>query len=453
MSNPQDFRLPDVGEGLTEADIVRWSVQPGDLVAVNQTLVEVETAKAAVDLPSPYAGRVITLHAAEGDTIEVGAPLITIDSDQPSRAGAEHHPVDDPDIDADDASSDADDASEQASDDSEQAALLVGYGPRQPARALRAREATAGSAGGPSDANTAAPTAVAANGTRPAAKPPVRKLAKDLGVDLATISPTGPYGTVSRDDVHRAVASADAHTVTEPAQESETRIPIRGIRKHTAEAMVSSAFTAPHVTEFVTVDITETMRLRETVSARRDFQDIRVTPLVFVARALLLALRNTPEANASWDEHAREIVLKHYVNLGIAAATDRGLTVPNIKNADRLSLRDLANAITELASNARAGSSTPADMTHGTITISNVGVFGVDSGTPILNPGEAAILAVGAIRRMPWVVQVGESERIEPRWVTQLSLSFDHRIIDGQQGSQLLADTAAVLHDPSLAIL
>lgn len=239
-----------------------------------------------------------------------------------------------------------------------------------------------------------------------------------------------------------------------PVTAAETRIPIRGVRKHTAAAMVASAFTAPHVTEFMTVDVTATMRLRDTVAARREFRELRVTPLLFVARALLLALRNTPEANASWDEPAQEIVLKHYVNLGIAAATGRGLIVPNIKHADRMSLRELAEALAALTSTARDGRTTPQSMMDGTITITNVGVFGVDTGTPILNPGEAAILAVGAIRRTPWVVtDASGTETIQPRWVTQLALSFDHRLVDGQQGSQLLADLGAFLHDPGLAML
>lgn len=439
MSNPQDFRLPDVGEGLTEADISRWSVQPGDIVEINQTLVEVETAKAMVELPSPFAGTVVTLHAAEGDTVEVGKPLITIDS-APDASPGGHQELNG------DAGS--------AGDDDEQAELLVGYGPRPAARTSQPSLVGSASRDVVSTADSTSSAAPATSGTtRPAAKPPVRKLAKELGVDLTTISPTGPHDTVTRDDVRRAATAAETRSVTEPEHAAERRIPIKGIRKHTAEAMVSSAFTAPHVTEFVTVDITATMRLRTAISARREFREVRVTPLVFVARALLLALRNTPEANATWDEQAREIVVKHYVNLGIATATDRGLMVPNIKNADRLSLRDLAESITGLAATARAGSSTLADMSHGTITVSNIGVFGVDSGTPILNPGEAAILAFGAVRRMPWVVSDGESERIEPRWVTQLSLSFDHRIIDGQQGSQLLADTAALLEDPGLAFL
>jgi pyruvate dehydrogenase E2 component (dihydrolipoamide acetyltransferase) len=285
------------------------------------------------------------------------------------------------------------------------------------------------------------------------AKPPVRKLAKTLGVDLTTLTPTGPHGTISRDDVQSAVNGPAPARVEARPGERETRIPIKGVRKHTAAAMVASAFTAPHVTEFVTCDVTAMMELRDRVAARREFRDVKVTPLLFVAKAVLRALRRTPEVNATWDDAAGEIVLKHYVNLGIAAATQRGLIVPNVKDADRLSLRELADAFVALTETARAGRTAPGDMTGGTFTITNVGVFGVDTGTPILNPGEAGILAFGAVRRMPWVVGSGADERIEPRWVTQLGLSFDHRLVDGQQGSQFLADVAAVLSDPGLALL
>jgi pyruvate dehydrogenase E2 component (dihydrolipoamide acetyltransferase) len=286
------------------------------------------------------------------------------------------------------------------------------------------------------------------------AKPPVRKLAKTLGVDLTDVTPTGPNGTISRDDVETAAsAPAPARSAAPAAGERETRVPIKGVRKHTAAAMVASAFTAPHVTEFVTFDVTATMELRDRVAARREFRDIKVSPLLFVAKAVLLAIGNTPEINASWDDAAQEIVFKHYVNLGIAAATERGLIVPNIKDAQTLSLRELADALGALTDTARSGRTAPADMSGGTFTITNVGVFGVDTGTPILNPGESGILAFGAVRRMPWVVGAGDGERIEPRWVTQLAVSFDHRIVDGQQGSRFLADVAAVLADPGMALL
>jgi pyruvate dehydrogenase E2 component (dihydrolipoamide acetyltransferase) len=292
------------------------------------------------------------------------------------------------------------------------------------------------------------------------AKPPVRKMAKTLGVDLGRVTPTGPNGTITREDVSAAaegvaadVSQVGARSTSMAPGQRETRIPIKGVRKHTAAAMVASAFTAPHVTEFITVDVSATMELRDRVAARREFRDVKVSPLLFVAKAVMLAAARTPEINASWDDAAGEIVLKHYVNLGIAAATARGLIVPNIKDAQQLSLLELAVAMNRLTETARAGKTTPEDMSGGTFTITNVGVFGVDTGTPILNPGESGILAFGAVRRMPWVVGTGEAERIEPRWVTELGVSFDHRIVDGQQGSQFLADVAAVLHDPGMALL
>ena len=400
----QELCLPDVGEGLTEATILGWSVGPGEVVEVNQILVEVETAKAAVELPSPFAGTVARLHAVPGETVAVGSPIISVETE------TEPEP-----------------------------ALLVGYGPR-PETGRECRTAP--------EPEPAPPRTL----VRPAAKPPVRKLAKQLGVDLTAVTPTGPNSTITHEDVQLQAVPTPAPAIKQEAD--ETRVPVRGIRRHTAAAMVASAFTAPHATEFITLDISETMRLRDTLSAHRDFRTVKITPLVFVARALLLSLRRTPQANASWDEPAQEIVLKHRVNLGIATATERGLVVPNIKDAHQLSLRQLAEAIAHLASTARAGRATQEHLTGGTITITNVGVFGVDTGTPILNPREAAILAVGAVRRTPWVVaDPSGAERIEPRWVTQLALSFDHRLLDGQQGSQLLTDTAAILTDPGLAML
>jgi pyruvate dehydrogenase E2 component (dihydrolipoamide acetyltransferase) len=289
------------------------------------------------------------------------------------------------------------------------------------------------------------------------AKPPVRKLAKDLGIDLASVTPTGPSGTISRSDVE-AYASGSVEPGEDsvgpvPTQvvrgERETRVPVKGVRKMTAQAMVSSAFTAPHVTEWVTFDATKSMRLVNRLREDKAFADVRVSPLLLVARAVCLARRRTPEINSTWDEAAQEIVVKHYVNLGIAAATPRGLVVPNIKDADAMSALELARALAELTTVARSGKTQPADMAGGTFTITNVGVFGVDAGTPIINPGESAILAMGAIRKQPWVV----GNKIRPRWVTTLALSFDHRVVDGQQGSQFLADVATILESPGKALL
>ncbi len=225
-------------------------------------------------------------------------------------------------------------------------------------------------------------------------------------------------------------------------------MPVKGVRKATAQAMLESAFTAPHVTEFLTVDVTPMMELREHLKSQPEFHGVKITPLAFAAKAVCLAVRRTPDVNATWDEPAGEIVYKDYVHLGIAAATPRGLVVPKVRDADRMSLKELAESLEQLAITARDGKTTPAEMVGGTITISNVGVFGVDTGTPILNPGESAILALGAIRDMPWVVD----GQVVPRKVCQLALSFDHRVVDGQQGSQFLADVGSLLANPSMAI-
>ena len=439
MTNVQQFNLPDVGEGLTEAEIVSWLVVPGDVVEVNQTLVEIETAKSLVELPSPYAGEVIELHAAEGVTVDVGRPIISIATagaapeTAPTSPSGPAEPV-------------------QGAVDADEPKLLVGYGAKETSGRRRHRATQQPPAAAPSRA------AAASGPVR--TKPPVRKLAKVLEVDLASLTPTGPGGIVTRADVLDASstngaspAAPDALATPPTTAPAEIRIPIKGVRKHTAAAMVSSAFTAPHVTEFVTLDITATMDLRARVAARRDFKDVKLSPLCFIAKAFLRAMERTPSANSRWDEAAQEIVQMREINLGIAAATPRGLVVPNIRSAQRLGLAELATAIADLAATARSGKTPPEAMAHGTVTISNFGVFGVDTGTPILNPGETAILGVGTITRQPWVVGEGPDERIEPRWVTTLALSFDHRVMDGQQGSELLADTAAFLRDPALATL
>jgi 2-oxoisovalerate dehydrogenase E2 component (dihydrolipoyl transacylase) len=439
MTHVKQFALPDVGEGLTEAEIVTWQVRVGDVVEVNQTLVEIETAKSLVELPSPFAGAVTELHAAEGESVDVGRPIISIATGAPDDAA----PV-----------------AEPAAEDEPK--LLVGYGAKETVARRRRRGAPAAVApASPPGAVVAAPTPIAVE--RPAGpirtKPPVRRLAKDLGVDLTAVVPTGPDGTVTRADVTGAAetasttAVAPAPVAAAPPSDGDIRIPVKGVRKHTAAAMVSSAFTAPHVTEFVTLDVTATMDLRDTIAARREFKDVKLSPLCFIAKAFLRAMERTPSANSRWDEANQEIVQMREINLGIAAATPRGLVVPNIRGAQRLGLAELAGAISDLASTARAGRTTPEAMSQGTVTISNFGVFGVDTGTPILNPGETAILGVGTIARRPWVVGEGADERVVPRWVTTLALSFDHRVMDGQQGSELLADTAAFLRDPALAVL
>ncbi|TFC80621.1 2-oxo acid dehydrogenase subunit E2 [Cryobacterium sp. TmT2-59] len=513
------FRLPDLGEGLTESEIVAWRIAPGDTVELNQLIADVETAKAVVELPSPFAGVVSELHQQPGTVVHVGEPIVSFEV-----AGAE-------------AASSASSSREEGEAQGRQA-NLVGYGPAverggRPQRRARAgaTDATgvvpgtaAPDAGAPGVAvpgvaahGVAAPDAAASDagarvaaapdpaasgaaasavpvpdvaapdvpsrsvsasasaslatvsdspspvsGERPRSTPPVRALARSLGVDLTRVTGTGPTGLITREDVEawaepaRAVPAEAAQSRAEPAAPPaasvpgarESRSPIRSVRKHTAEAMVRSAFTAPHATEFLTVDVTPTVELIEVLKRDRSFAGARIGILAVVAKALCLAVARTPEVNTRWDEAAAEIVQFHYVNLGIAAATPRGLLVPTITDADRLSLADLAAALAELTAAARAGTTSPAALRGGTLSITNIGFFGIDAGTPILPPGEAVILAIGAIRPRPWEYR-GE---IALRQVMTLSLSFDHRLVDGEQGARFLTDIAGILANPGLAL-
>ncbi|WP_114907919.1 dihydrolipoamide acetyltransferase family protein [Ornithinimicrobium murale] len=507
------FNLPDPGEGLVEAEIVTWKVKVGDEVKVNDIVVEIETAKSLVELPIPWTGTVSQILAEEGTTVEVGQPIIVIDTgdEAPAEGGT--------------AETSGVDAAEGGAEEPQREANLVGYGPAATATARRPRKrggsaqapaaepAQAAPAADPAQAapaapaqaapaapapaapgSAAAPTAPARSGTPSAptpatpdtgsarggkvlAKPPVRKYAKDKGIDLTAITPTREDGVISRADVDAylagpaaaaaappttdagdpaaaASASAYAAPVFDRAGERETRTPVKGVRKMTAQAMVGSAFTAPHVTEFITVDVSATMELVERLKSDREFRDVRVNPMLLVAKAVCLAVKRNPGMIAVWDEAAQEIVQKNYVNLGIAAATPRGLMVPNIKDADLMDLRQLADAMSNLVETARSGRTQPAEMSGGSITITNVGVFGVDTGTPIINPGESAIVCFGAVRRQPWVVTAADgTEEIVPRWITQLAVSFDHRVIDGELGSKFLADLAAILEDPAKALV
>ena len=496
MSRIKEFTLPDLGEGLTEGEILSWLVKVGDTIELNQPIVEVETAKAAVEIPAKWGGVVTRIFHEAGTTVEVGAPIISIDTDP----GAGPVP-----------SAESLAAVEVAPEEGAvepgmiggpapggRTAVLVGYGPKTttakrrprigtPTASTTAAPAEPTAAGAPTPvapptqassppppppaatvtqpppvtpAPTAPATATPARAAGPVlAKPPVRKLAKDLGVDLTTIAGTGPLGSITRDDVHQAAAAPapTETTTTQPAPVAaavfdasrEQRIPIKGVRKLTAENMVASAFTAPHVTEFLTVDVTRTMKSLERLKARPEFRDVRISPLLFVAKAVLLAVQRHPMVNSTWSGATNEIVVKEYVNLGIAAATQRGLIVPNIKDAGRLTLRELADALTALVQTAKSGKTPPSDMSGGTLSITNVGVFGIDTGTPILPPGEAAILAFGAIRPTPWV----HRGKIKIRQVTTLGLSFDHRIVDGELGSKFLRDIGGFLEDPEAALL
>lgn len=437
-----EFKLPDVGEGLTEAEIVTWRVAVGEEVAVNDVLVDIETAKSIVELPSPYAGTVSRLLVEEGTTVEVGTPIIDIGDSHRGGAGP----------------ADGDPLAETSEPEitrgrtEERQAVLVGYGPRAGgARRRRKRPLGTEQAVPPPATHETVVVDERPAAVRALAKPPVRKLAKDLGIDLTEVPAAGPVVTRAEVEAFAAAATsgpAPARVESSPAAE-DVRIPVTGVRKTTAEAMVSSAFTAPHASEWVTVDVSRTMELVERLRADRAFADVKVSPTLIVAKAVCLALRRTPEMNAAFDAEAGEIVLKGAVNLGIAAATERGLVVPNIPGADRLSLPELAAALGALTATARAGKTQPAQMSGGTFTLTNIGVFGVDAGTPILHPGESGILALGSIERRPWV---DDDDAIVSRWVTTLAVSFDHRVVDGQQGSAFLADVAAILRDPAWAL-
>ena len=436
----KEFKLPDLGEGLTEGEILQWMVQVGDTITLNQPIVEVETAKAAVEVPSPFAGVVTQIHHEAGTVVDVGSVIITVDTD-PGAGPLELVP--DPPVPS------GEGALIGEVGPGGRTATLVGYGPKSGTAQRRPRTDSPAPVAADPPPETAARVSAAAVGQAAAqaagavtvlAKPPVRKLAKELGVDLSGLVGTGPGGTISRADVE---AAAGAPVV---ARGREWTVPVKGVRKMTAQAMVTSAFTAPHVTEFVTFDMTASVELVARLRTLPEFRDVKVTPLLLVAKALLLAVKRNPEINSSFADS--EIVVKGYVNLGIAAATPRGLLVPNIKDAQDLTLVELARALQDLVETARAGKTTPADMANGTITITNIGTFGIDSGTPIINPGESAILAFGAIRPTPWVVDGS----VVVRQVTTLALSFDHRNVDGALGSMFLADVARVLSDPATAL-
>jgi 2-oxoisovalerate dehydrogenase E2 component (dihydrolipoyl transacylase) len=472
MTRIKEFNLPDLGEGLTEGEILSWLVKVGDTIELNQPIVEVETAKAAVEIPAKWGGVVTRIFHEAGVVVEVGQPIISIDTDP---GAGPLSPVAGP-------ASVAGPPSEEGETEAGliggpapggRTAVLVGYGPRTTSAKRRPRSGTANASASPAAVSPAAVVAAPvvpapAPAPEPApepvvrtgpvlAKPPVRKLARDLGVDLAALNGTGPMGSVTRDDVQLA---ASPSVVSEPVVSEqpaavildgsrEQRIPIKGVRKLTAENMVASAFTAPHVTEFLTVDVTRSMKVLEKLKGRPEFAEKRISPLLLVAKAVLVAAKRHPMVNSTWSGATGEIVVKDYVNLGIAAATERGLIVPNIKDAGRLALPELAEALNALVRTAKSGKTPPSDMAGGTLSITNVGVFGIDTGTPILPPGESAILAFGAIRPTPWV----HKGKIKIRQVTTLGLSFDHRIIDGELGSKFLRDIGTFLTDPEGALL
>jgi pyruvate dehydrogenase E2 component (dihydrolipoamide acetyltransferase) len=431
-SGVRQFLLPDLGEGLTEAEVVTWHVAPGDAVELNQVLVEVETAKAVVELPSPFVGTVVELLAGPGDTVEVGAPIISIETG----AGA----------------------TEDSDATPEKVSVLVGYGPSAPPPSRRQRR-TGGRGRHDHPLPAAAPalpvdhalsppprpSVARSSGTRPLAAPPVRFMARQQGVDLADVAGHGPDGIITREDLAAHLSATAPPAVPAPQAGRETRSPVHGVQKHMAEAMVRSATSAPQACVFLTVDVTPSSELLVRLRANRHLEGVKLTMLTLVARAVVLALGDHASLNSSWDEATNEIVTKRYVNLGIAVAGPRGLVVPNVKDAQEFALAGLASALESLTTQARAGRSTPADLSGGTITITNVGVFGVDAGVPLLNPGEAAIVAFGAVQRRPWE----HNSDVALRDVVTLSLAFDHRLVDGEGASRFLAAVGEILADPT----
>jgi 2-oxoisovalerate dehydrogenase E2 component (dihydrolipoyl transacylase) len=454
----RDFKLPDLGEGLTDAEVVRWLVAEGDAISLNQPIVEVETAKAMVEIPAPYGGTITRLHAKEGDSVEVGSPLISVDTGEAAGANGSVLGEAGP--------------GEEAP---QRQATLVGPGERPQVRRRRAARGgrAQGDGNGPAAAVTAPPAAAeavpvappeeepvpapaGAATARPMATPPVRKYAKDRGIDLDGLEGTGKDGRITHQDVDRALSPAEAEPPAEAGtgvprlarERGERTIAVTGTRKQIAAAMVASKFSIPHVTEFLTVDATSLMALRARLKALPAAADVRLTPLAIVARAVCAAVRQFPMMNSAWDEQGGQIVVKDYVHLGIATDTQNGLLVPNVKDADMLGILDLAREIgrvTELARDRRAG---VADLTGGTITITNVGGFGVESGTPIINKPECAIIATGLIAERPWVVD----GQLAVRQVMTTSVSFDHRIVDGAYAAHFLATLRDLLEDPVLLL-
>jgi 2-oxoisovalerate dehydrogenase E2 component (dihydrolipoyl transacylase) len=433
------FPLPDVGEGLTEAEIVTWKVKVGDQVKVNQTICEIETAKSLVELPCPFEGEVMELLAQEGDTVEVGTAIISVRT-----AGG---PVFEPPLASPIAAAESLEADQEQDTGAEyKIPTLVGYGDAGEAKSRRSRAVSV------APLSTSIPVSMvraAASSAAVLAKPPIRKLAKDLGVDLNAVVGTGTHGEITREDVIGGASQASVFknlTTPQAPTEREERIPVKGVRKAIATAMVKSAFTAPHVSIFVDVDATRTMEYVKRLKASVDFAGIKVTPLLIMVKAMIWAVRRNPMVNSTWTDE--EIIVHNFVNLGIAAATPRGLIVPNIKDADAMSMLELAQAIEQLAATAREGRTSPEEMRDGTITITNIGVFGVDTGTPILNPGEVGIVALGSIRKKPWVVD----DEIVVRQITTIGATFDHRVVDGDVASRFVQDVASVIEEPALLL-
>ena len=412
------FLLPDLGEGLTEAEIVTWHVQTGDTVTVDQPIVEVETAKAVVEVPVPFAGRVTALHGQPGDMVAVGEPLVTVDT-----AGR----LAEPGVVVSPASPDQGGPDQGGPDqDSQSGNVLVGYGTSSGHRRRR----------------RAARSPVAPNGRVPVASPLIRQLARNGGVDLTTIRGSGRGGLITRADVDEAINARQA----EPAAGSAegTRIPIRGLRKSVADKLSRSRREIPEATVWVDVDATEMLALRAALNA--DEPAPKISLLALLSRFTVLALRRYPELNARVE--GDEIVLSPRVHLGFAAQTDRGLMVPVVRDAQAHTLEQLSTAVAEQTRRAREGTLGPADLTGGTFTVNNYGVFGVDGSAAIINHPEVAILGIGRIIPRPWVVD----GQVVPRQMTELSLAFDHRVCDGGTAGGFLRFIADCVESPAKAL-
>ncbi len=426
------FLLPDLGEGLEEAQLVQWLVQVGDSVQLNQPICQVETAKALVDIPSPYAGTVQALHAQPGDTVPVGAPLITI----AERSAAT--------------------ASSGAAAESEQGhgPVLVGYGTEGPAQSFvrRSRRGASPAAMTASAPAVSAPAATPPNTAAPTteepgrASPLVRKIAAERGIDLSAIRGTGPGGRIRVEDLEQVASAATVMPthIAEPAADEE-RISTVGLRKAIAAKMVKSATTIPHFTEYGLFDASAVTALRERLKAEPAYAGRRITFLPFFVAALVAAVREYPIMNSRWDEEGNAIVIKHSTHVGIATDTPRGLLVPVIHNAHTLSFLEIATQSEELVERARAGTLDAKAMTGGTITITNVGAAGpVDTGTPLINAPEACVVGFGAIKPRPTVV--GESIEVRPgAWI---SISCDHRIVDGATAARFFGEIVQRLEEP-----
>ena len=426
--------LPDLGEGLTEAEVIEWHVAPGDEVQVDQIVVTVETAKASVDLPCPYAGPVLSLHSEPGTVLEVGKPLLSIGTQEKSGSGN----------------------------------VLVGYGTSEAKHSGRrrvtpgSRPATAHAAGSVAAATTtAAPTVTAPTTAAPTIAPKVispvvRKLARDNGINLAGLTPTGPGDVIRRADVEAALqigeAESPSHTMTpshgpvRANRAGDIRIPLRGVRKRIADKLTISRREIPEATAWVDVDATGLMAAKDEIKAVNAAAGIGL--LALFARISVTALTKFPELNARVDLEAQEIVQLHDINLSFAAQSPRGLVVPVVHDAGEMTTAELAAALRELTELARDGKLSPAQMMGGTFTLNNYGVFGTDGATPIINYPEAAMLGVGRIIDRPWA----HEGQVALRKVAQLGLTFDHRVCDGGIAGGFLRFVADCVEKPALLL-